>query len=240
MELRDFERNPERVIAALVEVGDKLVTKKDLKILIPARFEEHGLAELGIETKILGMFMLIVENKYYGTMNFNNYCSIDPTSTTKVMFGEDEYIEFYFEPGSTVITNLNLVKNDAVVYKIFNEMIGGGRIPQYVDYITAGGIFDTARDYAGANIGQQREVTELIISMNARDVQNRHLNYRNVIEKKSDVFTRPPAWVGLRSVTWSATNTTAKLLGNHFDEGVTSALVTPSERTESIERLLRL
>ena len=54
-----------------------------------------------------------------------------------------------------------------------------------------------------------------------------------------EVLSRPPALIPFRSVTYGATNTTAKLMGAYFDEGLTSALVNPSQRTEKIEELLR-
>ena len=71
-----------------------------------------------------------------------------------------------------------------------------------------------------------------------RDSANRAKYYRHTL---SDLPSedRPPTFIPLRSVTYGATNTTAKLMGSYWNDGLTSALVNPSEKTERIEQLLR-
>ena len=63
--------------------------------------------------------------------------------------------------------------------------------------------------------------------------------YRSVINNRSDLKKNPPVFIPLRSVVYGATNTTNKLAGSYFNEGVISALVSPSTRIEPIEELLR-
>ena len=52
-------------------------------------------------------------------------------------------------------------------------------------------------------------------------------------------MTNPASYIPLNSVYYAATNTVNKLAGNHFDKGVVSALITPTEEIEHIESLLR-
>lgn len=230
----------DKVHAVLKELPDgRLVTTKGCKAYIPSRYAERGLAFIGIETQIVGIFAISVEDKFYGVNMVNAMVRIEPTSTVKVTIDEEEYYEFYFEPGSTVVSSLSLVKTDTLVYRIYDEIISKGRVPWYLSYLKLSHLFDTAKYHAGANIGQNNEVTELIVSMIARNPSDRHQYYRNFIKTLADIDKTPPAFIALRSVIYAATNTTNKLAGSYFHEGLVSALVTPTERVERIEDLLR-
>ena len=228
------------VHSALAELEDgRLVAKKAVKIYIPSRFAERGLASIGIETQIVGIYAIVVDDAYYGISLVNAMIRIEPTSTMKVMINGDEYFEFYFEPGSTVMSSTHLVKTDTLVYRIYDEIISKGRVPWYLGYSELGKIFDTAKYHAGANVGTNHEVTELIVSMISRDPKNRHQYYRRTIKSLDDLQKNPPAYIPLRSVTYAATNTTNRLAGSYFNNGLVSALVTPADRVERIEDLLR-
>ena len=240
MDINKLIRDPAKVHACLQELVDgRLVAKKSIKIYIPTRFAERGLASIGIETQIVGIYAIVVEDKYYGISMVNAMIRIEPTSTIKILINEEEFYEFYFEPGSTVIATVNLVKADTLVYKIYDEIISKGRVPWYLNYTDLGKLFDSAKYHAGANIGGNHEVTELLVSMITRNANDRHLYYRSGLKSMEDLQKRPPAFVALRSVTYSATNTLNKLAGSYFSEGMVSALVTPTEKVERIESLLR-
>jgi hypothetical protein len=236
MDYRHYIHDGEKAKSYLREVGDSLVTTKGCKIVIPARFAERGLAYVGIDTKIIGIFAIIVEDQYYGVSLTNAMMRITPSSTNKVMYDEDEYYEFTFDAGATVVPSLQLVKIDTLVYNIYDEIISKGRVPWYLSYELMGMLFDTAKEHAGANIGQQQEVTELMVSLIARDADDRVKYYRQVIGVDPK---KKPAFIPLRSVAYAATNTLNKLAGSYARDGLISALVTPTERVERLEDLLR-
>jgi hypothetical protein len=232
-------RDPQRVQSALRKLDDKrVVCVKPTKIYIPARFTEVGLASVGTKTQIIGICAIVVDDKYYSVMMANAMIWIDPTSVTTVTIDDTEYYEFSFEPGTAVFTTTEVVKMDSVCYSIYNEIIAGGRVPAYLSYIDLTHIFDSAKEYAGVNIGGNREVTELICSLIARDAERRELYYRQTVKSLQDVQVTGPAWIPLRSVQYSATNTTNRLVGSYFREGLNAALVMPAERAERIEKLL--
>jgi hypothetical protein len=232
-------RNAAEVHKSLVELDDnRLVTKRNLKIYIPSRFAERGLADIGIDIYIIGICAIVVDDKYYAVSMVNAMWRITPTSTMKVMINDDEYYEFSFEPGSTVLQTTYLVKNDQLVYRIYDEIIAKGRKPWYLGYLELAKLFDTASYHAGANIGRQHETMELIISLIARSQSNRHLYYRSTITDINDLVTNPPAIVPLMSVIYGGSNTLNKLAGSYFSEGMVSSLVSPTERKERIEDLL--
>ena len=233
-------RDPKRVQAYLEELPNgSLVCKKPVKIYIPARFAERGLAQIGIETYIVGIYAIVVEDVYYGVSLVNAMLPIEPTSTLKMQIEGDEYYEFSFDAGSVVVTSTDLVKTDVLVYKIYDEIISKGRVPWYLGELELGKIFDTAQYHAGANIGANQEVTELIVSMISRDEKDRNKYYRTTITDLSELETKRPAFIPLRSVQYAATNTTNKLAGSYFGDALVSALVNPADRVERIESLLR-
>lgn len=239
MDVSQLIRDASRIHECLTEMPDgRLCTSKEVKIHIPSRFAERDLAYVGTETYILGIYAIIVEDKYYGVSLVNAMMGIDPAETNRIKVGEDEYFEFVFPPGSTVVKDVNLVKTDTLTYMVYDEMLSGGRIPWYMGYEELGKIFDTAKYHAGANVGSNQEVTQLIASIVARDPKDRTKYYRATIKDMDDLKKNPPVYVPLKSVDYSATNTTTKLGGSYMSVGIVSALNDPSDRVERVESLL--
>ena len=241
MDTKKLIRDHSKIHSCLVEMPDgRLITKKKLCIYSPVRFEERKLSFVGLETSIVGIYGIVLDNTYYGISLVNAMIKIEPTATLKVEIDGDLYYEFSFDPGAVVMSSVNLVKNDQLVYKIYDELISKANIPWYIKYNDLGKIFDTANYHAGANIGGNHEVTELLVSLIARNDDDRYKYYRQTIKNLNEEETKPPAYVSLRSVIYSATNTTNKLAGSYFGQGVVSALVTPAEKQEKLEKLLML
>lgn len=240
MDIKQLIRDPQRVKANLKELPDEsLVSLRGCKIYIPVRFTERQLASVSVETHIVGIYAMTVDDKYYAVSLVNAMVRIDPAVTNKVMVNGDEYFEFVFTPGAVVIPSVQLVKTGTLVYRIYDEFFAKGRVPWYLGYSELAKVFDTAQYHAGTKIGTDHEVTELLVSMIARNPEDRTQYYRQTVKDVADEQARPPAFIPLKSVAYSATNTTNKLAGSYMQDGVVSALVSPSERVERIEELLR-
>lgn len=240
MDWSRWTRAPEKIRGALTKLADNsVVTSKGCKIYIPKRFVEKQLAKIEAETYIVGIFAIVVDDKYYGVSTTNAMLRIKPSTISTVKFGEDSYLEFAFEPGAVVIADTQLIKSDSLVYKIFDEIIAKGRVPWYVGYEDLANLFATAERHAGVKLSGSHAILEMFAAAIARDSKERSLYYRHTVESQDAPRVRPPAIIPLRSVSYGATNTTSKLLGSYFDDGLNSALVNPSEKTERIEELLR-
>jgi hypothetical protein len=238
MDTSTWVRDPKFIGTVLHELtDDSLVCSKKIRIFIPSRFAERGLASLGAENYIIGILAIECEPKY-AIMLVNAMLRIDPAEINRVQFGEEEYFEFVFYPGNVVVPNLNLAKTDTLTYKIYDEMIAKARVPWYVTYLDMAHLFDTAREHAGAKVGTNKEVTELLISVVARNKDKRVEYYRQIIQNESDLITNPPSYVPLKDITLTATNTINKLGGGYFRQGTISAIVAPSERVDNLENLL--
>lgn len=240
MDIRGLTRDPQYVRAHLRELADdRLITLKDCAIYLPVRFSECGLASVGVETTIVGIYLLVLEGKYSAISLVNTTFRITPQSINRVVIDGDEYYEFVFPAGSTVIPNMNVVQNNKIPYRIYSEFFAKGRIPSYLSYEDLAKIFDTAKKFGGVNIGSEREVTELLVSIITRDARNRAEYYRQAIQTPEDIKNKKPSFIALKSVAYSATNTTNKLAGSYMQDGIVSALVSPSERAERLEKLLK-
>lgn len=233
-------REPSKVHEALQQLpDDRVVALQSVKIYVPVRYAEHNLALIGADNYILGIYAMVVEDKFYAVSLLNTMIPIDPSETNKVKVDGDDYYEFVFHKGATVFKTVNLVRTDTLVYRIYDEFIAKGYMPWFLDYEDVGHIFDSAKEFADANIGQNPEVTQLIASIIARDPNDRTRYYRTAIKSDADVQRLKPVFVPLKSVQYSATNTITKLGGSYFQQGVVAALNNPSTRVERIEEILR-
>lgn len=233
-------RNAERVHACLKELptGQLLVTEP-CRIQIPARFAQRGLAQVGLENYIVGIYALILEDGSYAVSNINALLTIEPFKTLTVMIGDVPYYEFHFEANSFITQTIHLVCQADIIFNIFDEFAFKGNIPWYIEYEDLGKLFDTARYHAKSNVASNLEAIELIASIIARNKEDRTQYYRTVITEYYDLNKNPPAFVPLNSVFYSATNTMNKLAGNYFNDGIVSALVNPTTETSRLESLLR-
>lgn len=232
-------RDPERALKQLVETEQgELITLVPAKIHVPTRFQERGLATIGVDTFVYGMYALILEDQYYTVSNVNALIPISPFKIETEKVDGVEYHAFYFEPETVVIKNTTIVQRDSLIYDILDELIFKGKIPWYMGYEDLGRMFDTAKEYAGSNICNRYEIIELVVSMITRSSADRTLYYRRQVSSRDELQRANMTYLPLTSVFYLS-STLAKLAGNYFDDGVKSALVTPTERIERIEALLR-
>lgn len=239
MDITKLVRDPSKIRAQLKELPDgSVVCTSRMRIYVPQRFEERNLASISAEVYICGIYAIANDEGYYGISTVNAMMRISPTSINTIKINGDGYYEFTFEPGSTVIASTDLVKSDTLTYYIFDEIFAKGQVPWYIGYNDLGTIFETAGKHAGVSLSDNREVIELIASIISRNPDNRYLSYRHIVKDQTTVMTKPPAYISLDTIQYTATNTTAKLAGSYMAEGVVSALINPSTRVERIESIL--
>ena len=227
-------RNPEAVLSKLKVKDNRVSSTVSCKIQIPGRYVQVNLAQLGTEIYILGVYALVLETGEYAVSSILSLVNITPDKILRTKINDEEYYEFWFDAGSTIIANTELILRDTILYSIFNEFIISGRIPWFMNYEDVGKLFNTAKEYAGSSIGDTYEIWEFLASIIARSPKDRSVFYRLGQDYKSQ-----PQYVSLTSFFYSISSTTNKLAGNYFTDGLTSALVNPSQNVEKIEQLLR-
>ncbi len=232
-------RDPSKVISHLKESDDGVVyTDVPMKLHIPERYLTRKLAVIGLETYILSFFALIVDDKYYSVDYTPVMIQIDPASNTRVMIDDVSYVEFHFDANSVVFKNTDVVQDDKLAFYIYSEHIDKGHIPWYFGLEEHAMMLTDCSKWAGINLGD-RSSLDLIKMTMVRDSQDYGKFYRHILQSLNDLETNPPTFIPFRSVTWNTTDTTSKLNGAYFSDGVTTALVNPSEHVEHMERLLR-
>ena len=235
-----WKRDASKVKDALVVQPDgSVLTSKPIKIYVPERYTEKGLAEVGSDVFIVGIYAMVVDDKYYAVSRINAMMRIKPTTIATVKFDGTPYLEFSFDPGSVVIATTSLIKSDTLVYNIFNYFISNGAIPWFLGYEDVATLFESADHHAGVRLGRSHTIMEMFAAAIARDPQQRTRYIRHTLDDSSDKPNIPVAFIALRNISLGATNTTARLQGSHWSDGLNSALVNPSTSVERVEQLLR-
>lgn len=240
MNSSQFVRDKDRVYAAIkATTANELVAIKSIKVYIPARYKQADMAIFETENTFVGICAMVVDDRYYAVSCVTAFMRTEPTAINDVIIDDNEYIEMTYEPGARIITNLNLVKVDNLLYRIYDEFISKGRVPWFLGYEDLGKLFADSEYYAGPKIGSNPQILEMIAATICRSPADVKMYYRQAIKAKSELETDPPVVIPLRAVSYGATNATAKLMGPYFDDNVTSTLVSPGQRLERVERHLR-
>ena len=219
------------------KLNNKWIAIKPCKVIFPVHYAEKKLCEFNSEiTKVLGIVMILVNNTY-AVLSVNAMIEFTPGEISTIELEGEQYYQMSFDAGSTVINNMKVVKEDILPYFIYDVFISKGRIPGYMNYEDVCKIFDTAKSYADANVGERPEVIQLMVSIVARDKNDRTKYYRQVVKDHTD--NSRLVFIPMKSVEYGATNTVNKLGGNYFQTGVISALINPSDKVENIESILR-
>lgn len=238
--MKGYVRKPELIRSALQSLPDNsLVAKRDLVIQIPYRFQHVGLASFGGEDYIVGAAALLADSGEYGVLLVNAYLPTTLNTLRKLTIEGVDYLELSYPAGSRIITNKSLVHDEDIPSKLYHEFIELANVPWYLSLDDMCCLFDSAREYAGSNVGRNRIALELIIAQMTRVKGNEREFYRHVIKSKDDLENKPPVYVSPMNVSLSASDTFSKLAGNRFEDGVTGALLNPTSKINNIDKLMR-
>lgn len=239
MFIKDLVRKASVIHDDWMEQADgTVITKQGCKIFIPARWTEQKLAFIGNETIVLGFFAVQV-GQAYGVCTAAIMVSLDPGATRQLMIDGNAYYELSFDPGTTVVRNVNCVMDDTMPYQIYREFVEMGKIPPYLEYSDVANLFSSCAELCGVTLGANEAVLSAISSSVMKDPDDLNRSFAFRINSIVEQTKLRPAIVPFRDVQYGATNTTAKLMGSYTDLAVTAALVNPSERNEDFEDLLR-
>lgn len=197
------------------------------------------MAFIGETISITGIFAIATADMKYAVSSALAMMRITPTSTTIVDIDGDDYYGFYFEAGSTVTETVNLIKDDKLPFKTFDEIFLKGNIPWFLNQLDLANLYKTSKYHAGLALTGTNAAFEIIVSAMSRDGKDIKKYRRETMKSLADDAINPPQFIALRNVIHGTTNTVSKLMGSHFDEALMSALVYPSEEIQGVESLLR-
>lgn len=236
MDISKLSHDKAKVSSALMYKDQAIIAKTDLKMMIPSRYFEIGLATLEPEVYTLGIFALIVEDKYYSCSLAVSMMRITPTEHYEVMVDDEAYTVFEFDKGSVVTPNRNLVQRDALIHNVWELLISQARWPWFINERNVSIVFEAARKFTGVKLGNNAAIVQMVLSTILRDKKDLSIQYRHVLEKDPKAEAQI---VALRSIIYGPSNTFSRLNGPYFGDGLPTALVNQSQRSEPTEELFR-
>ena len=235
-----YKRDKQKVLSFLEVKNNQLITKKACKIVIPKRWIDVGLADIGLKTFSYGFFPIIDEETgHYLVCSVPVKIELSPYLTATAKYEDEEYLEFKFKANQVVFKTMEVIKKKTFVFYILDELIFKGKVPWYASYSDMTVLFRLAKKYAGSDVAKVDAVAELVASIISRDPKNHKAYIRNSIPNQKEYEVKDVQYVALSSVVSSVNNTVNKLVGAYFADGVQSALVHPSKKTERLETVLR-
>lgn len=237
----EYKRSVQKVLPYFYETkANEFACKKECKIMIPARWTDVNLADIGISTFTYGFFPLILsDTNEYMVCNVPVKIELKPYQTRPVKVNDENYLEFSFEANSPVYKTLDVIKKRTFIFDILSELILKGKVPWYASYKDMATLFRLAKKYADSDAANVDAITELIASIISRSPSDLKKYLRQAIPNQKDADVSKVEYVALSSVVSSVNNTVNKIAGSYFSDGVQSALVHPSKKTERIETVLR-
>lgn len=233
-------RNAEKVKSTLVEDGDQLITKTGCKIYIPTRWTDKNLAVVGKEIRTIAVFPIIVEDKYISISSAVASMPLTPSRTSIVTIGEEDFYEFLFDKGAVICPNLNLVRVSTMAYYLYDEIIAKAHVPWFLDYPDVLRLLSTAKMHGDITLAANNVPMELLTATIARQSSDVIKYFRHLVPNEKASLVYKPDYVPLGNVLVGATNTTAKLMGNYLDDGITSALINPTTQIDPVETIFRI
>lgn len=232
MDVTDLTRDPKYILDQLVVTDNQFITKKDCQVIIPYNYLNHHMAKIAEDIYITAICVILIDNRY-AVLNACAMINITPDETNQIKIAGEEMLSFGFSAGSSIMNNLTIIKDSDLAYEINNYYYTYGRVPWFMNYRDIGQVLVMHKEYSGLNISPNNVPFEIVASKISRSSENKFQFYRHTD------FSELPVVVPFNSVLFNATSTTAKVIGNYLDDGFTSALLSPSTRTETVETLLR-
>lgn len=245
MDISKLIRKPEVIKANLVKAKDgSLMAKKETRIYLPLKYRSRNLATFGQSTRSVAIFPIVMGNDY-SVMKVCANMDLTPTSSRSVTINNEEYVELFFSAGTSIAKSASLVQSAVLVYYISDHFLSKGDIPWFFSYQDISELFDTCIKHAGTDLNVDPAILEVIASSLSRQTKDRTKYLRHALKSQAD-FVHPEklvaggvSYISLKNIELGATNTTAKIMGNYYNEGLSSALVTNTDRLEGVEELLR-
>lgn len=231
MDVKNLKRDKEKVLSYFKETpSNSIIVTEDCYVQFPSRFIQRELGDIDIGVEVYGLFALVF-NDTYAVLNFASKVILNSNIIEYVQIDDVEYINVMFRKNDVMIINTNLVKKETVIFDILDEIIFKGKIPWYTTYDDLIKMLDTAKPYAGMNLNNLMGA-ELLASMCGRCDKDRTKYYRTCSD--SEIF-----YIGLRNVFYSATSTLTKLSGSYLNDGIKSALLSPTKDISELEKAVR-
>ena len=243
MDISKYIRDPSKIHSILKKdkASGVMTCTKECKIYIPLSYASKRLLINENAISIVGIFMIAVEDKYYGVSIANAMMYITPTETNIVTVEQtdEQYMEFTFKAGTSITQSYNLIQEKTLIYHIYNAFCNRGHTPWYFNTMDMDRLFDTSKYHADVSFGVSRAVLELIQMTRLRSTKDRKKVYRHVVTRQDDIENpNLRCYVGLMSVGLSVKGTIPKITGSYDNEALVASINEPSTKEETMDNIL--
>lgn len=223
-----------------VNKAKQVICSQPCTIQVPKGFFESGLGQLGDNISVYGLFPVILSTGEFALVNTSAMFSISPTSISIIKVEEVEYYEFYFAKDTVVFKTTSLLESSKIIFEAFQAFFFMGRVPWYVGYDDHAKLFDTAVQFAGFGPMRNPEMVEFLTAMVARQANSTNSNFlRNIITDYSETEIGKVTFIPMGSVIASVKSSLNKISGAYAQDGIISAIVSPSTQVGTVERIVR-
>lgn len=240
MDISTYKRDKARVMGALKVMDDRsVIALEPLRIHIPNRYLDRGLAAIGDRVSTLAVYALLTNDGHYMVSLAPCRVYLRPNAIREIKIDGEGYFEFEFAKGDTVIESTTVVQEEIITYYMYSEFDAKGKMPWFMDEDLNPRLFDNAKHFCGGYIGDNPQVYRVLHSIRNRDPENVRRPWRQAIRTEDDVKRIKPVIVALSAINITSSGTLPRLLGSYLSDTIRSAIIDPSERAEGGEIIMR-
>ncbi len=237
MDVTQLIRDRGRVMSALKKMPDgSVVALEPIKVYLPKRFEERGLADITETVETIAVIGLVLEDNSYCSFVAQCKIRLSPGNIRESVINSVKYYLLEFEKGDTVIKNLEVPMDSLINYHYFMEFVHYAKIPWYLDVNQMPSLFDNAVKTTGKGVGTTPHVFRVIYSITNRDPESLERAYRT---SEAMVKNIDPIVVGLNNTSMLTDGTFNKLIGGYMGDNIVGAILNPDDRVTVLEKVIK-
>lgn len=239
IDITRLKKNPDVIKSCFKTVKDLTMVTKNVRVIFPDRFIEKELAEIGNTVKTIALYAIVDDDNNYAVTIAPIVQELSPYDVNNLTVNGKGYKVLEFSEGDVFVVNNNLIKNEALLYTVFDELFVKGNIPFYLEYEDLYKVFLETGKYCDNRIGNNPLTFEILTSTIARDEKDKTIFYSQIVHTEKDKKDKEPFYIGLNNIYYSFDNTTSKLVGGYFGYGVTNAIVNKETEISEIGKILK-
>jgi len=228
-----LNRDPKYIQSKLYRKDGKIYTKEQCIIEFPKWYLNKDLAVIEEQSKIYGIFCIIMGNKY-SVSTIPTLITTVPILVNEIEKDDTEYVQFVYNIDDPIIDNELSIKHELLSYYFFEGYFMYAKIPWYIEYEDILKVMDNLPKYASSSIGKVWTANELLVSFITRSIKDKTKFYRQIdLKEKYD-------YIDLMNVFYSVTSPVLKLGGNYFNNALVSAIVQKTDTETKLDKLVRV
>lgn len=207
-------------------MGDKLI------IRIPEHYTMLGYLVIAEVVHVLGIFPMNVDGVDCG-LQIPGVIDVDPSDIRTETINDKKYTILELHKGDRIMCTSSVIKDGKLHYAMWKEFIGGGKMPEYLDYDAAACLFDDCKKITGKGIDVNHAVIEIVYAHIYRDRDDLTKLYRLT------PMTKPPVNIKLNQPAYATNSTHARIIGSYAEQGMNTALIHQNAENVEIEDIFR-